>query len=120
MESASLCSFWGMDHHAAPGSLLASFERHLRAQNRSERTVGNYLESARLAPGLLEAALDAASCNRVVANAELVRFDASDPMASEVGAGTFWQGTIDDVTGPPCRPCSTRSRPVGRPARRPV
>jgi hypothetical protein len=103
------------------GSLLASFERHLRAQNRSERTVGNHLESARLAPGLLEAALDAASCNRVVADAELVRFDASDPMASEVGVGAFRQGTIDDVTGPPpCRPCSTRSRPVGRPARRPV
>ena len=38
-----------MDNHAAPGSLLRSFERHLRAQNRSERTVGNYLENARLA-----------------------------------------------------------------------
>jgi len=38
-----------MDRRAAPGSLLRSFERHLRAQNRSERTVGNYLESARLA-----------------------------------------------------------------------
>jgi integrase/recombinase XerC len=32
---------------AVPHSLLRSFERHLRAQNRSERTVGNYLESAR-------------------------------------------------------------------------
>jgi hypothetical protein len=29
--------------HTAPGSLLRSFERHLRAQNRSERTVSNYL-----------------------------------------------------------------------------
>jgi integrase/recombinase XerC len=44
-----------MDHHAAPGSLLCSFERHLRAQNRSERTVGNYLESARLAEAFLAA-----------------------------------------------------------------
>ena len=40
--------------HTAPGSLLRSFERHLRAQNRSERTVGNYLESARLADAFLE------------------------------------------------------------------
>jgi hypothetical protein len=30
-----------------------------------------------------------------------VRFDASIPMASEVGAGTFWQGIVDDVTGRP-------------------
>jgi integrase/recombinase XerC len=43
-----------MDRRAAPGSLLRSFERHLRAQNRSERTVGNYLESARLAEAFLE------------------------------------------------------------------
>jgi Phage integrase, N-terminal SAM-like domain len=43
-----------MDNHAAPGSLLHSFERHLRAQNHSERTVGNYLESARLAENFLE------------------------------------------------------------------
>jgi hypothetical protein len=44
-----------MDRRAAPGSLLRSFERHLLAQNRSERTVGNYLESARLAQAFLEA-----------------------------------------------------------------
>jgi integrase/recombinase XerC len=43
-----------MDRRAASGSLLRSFERHLRAQNRSERTVGNYLESARLAEAFLE------------------------------------------------------------------
>jgi hypothetical protein len=36
----------------APGLLLRSFEEHLRARNRSERTVGNYLESARLAETL--------------------------------------------------------------------
>jgi hypothetical protein len=33
-------------------------------------------------------------------------------MASEVGAATFWQAIVDHVTGPPCRPCSTRSRPL--------
>jgi integrase/recombinase XerC len=43
-----------MDRSAVHGSLLRSFERHLRAQNRSERTVGNYLESARLAEAFLE------------------------------------------------------------------
>jgi integrase/recombinase XerC len=43
-----------MDRRAAPGSLLRSFERHLRAQNRSERTVGNYLESARRVEVFLE------------------------------------------------------------------
>jgi integrase/recombinase XerC len=54
MENASLCYFCDMDRRAAPRSLLRSFERHLRAQNRSERTVGNYLESARLAEAFLE------------------------------------------------------------------
>ena len=43
-----------MDHHAAPGSLLRSFERHLRARNRSERTIGNYLESAQLVESFLK------------------------------------------------------------------
>jgi integrase/recombinase XerC len=43
-----------MDRRVAPGSLLRSFARHLRAQNRSERTVVNYLESARLAQAFLE------------------------------------------------------------------
>ena len=28
-----------------PSRLVRSFDRHLRAENRSERTVGNYLES---------------------------------------------------------------------------
>jgi Phage integrase, N-terminal SAM-like domain len=54
MENSSLCWFCDMDHHAAPGPLLRSFERHLRARNRSERTVGNYLESARPAEVFLE------------------------------------------------------------------
>jgi hypothetical protein len=39
---------------AAPGSLLRSFERHLRAQNRSECTIGNYLGSTRLAESFLK------------------------------------------------------------------
>jgi integrase/recombinase XerC len=43
-----------MDRRAAPGSLLRSFERHLRAQNRSERTVDNYLENARRVEVFLE------------------------------------------------------------------
>jgi site-specific recombinase XerD len=43
-----------MDRRAAPGSLLRSFERHRRAQNRSDRTVGNYLESARRVEVFLE------------------------------------------------------------------
>jgi hypothetical protein len=43
-----------MDRRAASGSLLRSFERHLRAQNRSERTVGNDLESARRVEVFLE------------------------------------------------------------------
>ena len=43
-----------MDRRTASGSLLRSFERHLRAQNRSERTVGNYLENARRVEVFLE------------------------------------------------------------------
>jgi len=41
-----------MDSHQ-PSRLLRSFERYLRAGDRSERTVGNYLESARQAGAFL-------------------------------------------------------------------
>src|SRR6266487_4068398 len=37
-----------------PSRLLRSFERYLRAGNRSQRTVGNYLESARQAEAFLQ------------------------------------------------------------------
>src|SRR5215217_4883360 len=37
-------TFWGMNQQP-PDRLLRSFERYLRATNRSERTVGNYLEN---------------------------------------------------------------------------
>jgi hypothetical protein len=43
-----------MDRSRRPGSPLCSFERHLRAQNRSELTVGNHRESAWLAQAFLE------------------------------------------------------------------
>jgi hypothetical protein len=86
-ESAALCSCCGMDCHAAPDSLLRSFEWHLRAQNHSSGPSANCLESAKLAQGFAEAVANAEPCNRAVANAELLRFDASDPMASQVGTG---------------------------------
>ena len=35
----------------------------------------------------------------ILLNAETVRFDASDLMPPEVGAGTFWSSTVDYVTG---------------------
>jgi integrase/recombinase XerC len=41
-----------MDSHQ-PSRLLRSFERYLRTGNHSERTVGNYLESARQAEAFL-------------------------------------------------------------------
>jgi integrase/recombinase XerC len=41
-----------MDQHS-PDPLLRSFERYLRATNRSERTVGNYLESLQRAEAFL-------------------------------------------------------------------
>jgi hypothetical protein len=41
----------------------------------------------------------------------LVRFGASDPMASQVGTGTFWQEIIDQVTG---RPADRVRRDLGR------
>jgi len=45
-----------------------------------------------------------------------VRFDASDPMASEVGSReTFWQGIVDDVTDHPLPTVLDQTRPVGRP-----
>ena len=53
-ENSELCSFCAMDRPRRPGSPLRSFERHLRAQNRSERTIGNHRESARLAQAFLE------------------------------------------------------------------
>ena len=82
-----LCQVCGMTITPLPARCSASFERHLRAQNRSERTVGNYLESATLAEGFWRAAADAEPFDHAVADVELVRLDASDPMASEVGTG---------------------------------
>jgi site-specific recombinase XerD len=41
---------------AAPNSLLRSFERHLRAQNRSDQTVATYLIALRQATAFLTAA----------------------------------------------------------------
>ena len=84
MESASLCCS-AADHHAAPDSRSASFVRHLRVQNHSQRAVGNNLKSARLAQAFLEDGglrRTVQPCRRC---AELVCFDTSDPMASEVG-----------------------------------
>lgn len=37
----------------------------------------------------------------LVADAEVVRFDASDQMPTEIGTGAFWTGMIDLVTGVP-------------------
>ena len=38
---------------------------------------------------------------KILVNAEVFRFDASDLMPAEVGAGTFWTGMTDAVTGVP-------------------
>lgn len=38
---------------------------------------------------------------RILVNAEVFRFDASDLMPAEVGAGTFWTGIADAVSGVP-------------------
>lgn len=38
---------------------------------------------------------------RILVNAEVFRFDASDLMPGEVGAGSFWTGMADLVTGVP-------------------
>jgi alpha-glucoside transport system substrate-binding protein len=38
---------------------------------------------------------------RILVNAEVFRFDASDLMPAEVGAGSFWTGMTDAVTGVP-------------------
>src|SRR5215218_13197 len=54
MDSALLCHRLGMDR-AALSPLLRSFERHLRAANRSERTIASYLESLRQAEAFLAA-----------------------------------------------------------------
>ena len=35
----------------------------------------------------------------ILLNAETVRFDASDLMPPEVGAGTFWSAMVDYVSG---------------------
>jgi site-specific recombinase XerD len=52
LDSASLLDNRRVDRDQ-PSRLLRSFERYLRAGNRSERTVGNYLESARQADTFL-------------------------------------------------------------------
>jgi alpha-glucoside transport system substrate-binding protein len=45
-------------------------------------------------PNVLEAELA-----KILVNAKVFRFDASDLMPAEVGAGTFWTGMADLVTG---------------------
>src|SRR4029450_10940275 len=54
MDSALLCDLRRMDR-AALSPLLRSFERHLRAENRSERTVASYLVALRQAEAFLAA-----------------------------------------------------------------
>jgi len=54
----------------------------------------------------------------LVADAEAVRFDASDQMATEIGTGSFWTGIIDLITGAPLDRVLTeieaaRSTPIG-------
>ena len=44
MKNASLCHRASMDR-VALSPLLRSFERHLRAENRSEHTIASYLDS---------------------------------------------------------------------------
>ncbi len=39
------------------------------------------------------------SIAEILLNAETVRFDASDLMPPEVGAGTFWSGMVDYISG---------------------
>ena len=51
---------------AAPNPLLRSFERHLRAENRSEHTIASYLESLRQA----EAFLASRGCSLIDARRE--------------------------------------------------
>jgi alpha-glucoside transport system substrate-binding protein len=36
---------------------------------------------------------------KMLLNAKVFRFDASDMMPAEVGAGTFWEGMVDIVSG---------------------
>ncbi|SNR27691.1 ABC transporter substrate-binding protein [Puniceibacterium sediminis] len=43
----------------------------------------------------------------ILANATTFRFDASDLMPSEIGAGAFWSGMIDYVTGTPAEDVAT-------------
>jgi hypothetical protein len=53
MKSTSLCHLAVMNDPAAPSPLLRSFERHLRALNRSGNTIQSYLDSARQAEAFL-------------------------------------------------------------------
>jgi site-specific recombinase XerD len=52
MKNASLCHRASMDR-AALSPLLRSFERHLRAENRSEHTIASYLDSLSQAEAFL-------------------------------------------------------------------
>src|SRR5215213_8455503 len=53
MKSTSLCHLAVMNEPAGPSPLLRSFERHLRALNRSDNTIESYLEGARQAERFL-------------------------------------------------------------------
>ena len=51
---------------AAPSSVLRSFERHLRAENRSDQTVATYLIALRQAEAFLAAGFTVAGVGRPV------------------------------------------------------
>jgi hypothetical protein len=55
MKSTSLCHRAAMNHPAGTSPLLRSFERHLRALNRSDNTIASCLDGARQAEAFLAA-----------------------------------------------------------------
>jgi site-specific recombinase XerD len=114
---------------AAPTSLLRSFERHLRAENRSDQTVATYLIGARQAEAFLA---DRGTSVAAASRADLEAF-LGDPLAGRTAstAATYykvlrilyrWLEEEDEITANPHGQdaAADRARPAGpgRPRRR--
>jgi alpha-glucoside transport system substrate-binding protein len=56
---------------------------------------------------------DAPPGNDILLNATTFRFDASDLMPGEIGAGTFWTGMVDYTGGADARMSRPGSRKAG-------
>jgi alpha-glucoside transport system substrate-binding protein len=83
---------------------VQAFQEYLSSpeyiQKRAELTPGSWVTAAKgLDPGIYESPIDQLSYETLQDPNAVFRFDASDLMPAEVGAGSFWRGMTDWING---------------------